>query len=289
MCATTAVCDARDDSGHATGDFMTHSGEQHPGRIDTSVPHSARIWNYWLGGKDNYAADQQVGDAIAASNPHIVRTARVQRAFLCRAVRHLTEDLGVRQFLDIGTGLPTVDNTHEVAQGLAPDSRIVYVDHDPLVLMHARALLTSTPEGATQYVDADLKDPDTILEGAAATLDFTRPIALIMLGIAAHITDDSVFGIVDRLKAALPSGGYLVLCDSTEVVTPEETREMVRQWNEASDNPRVNRTREELTRFFDGLEPLEPGLVSTSRWRPEATPFGEPPEIDNFGGVARKP
>ncbi|MDJ1137265.1 SAM-dependent methyltransferase [Streptomyces iconiensis] len=268
---------------------MAGSADMAPREIDSSVPHSARIWNYWLGGKDFYDVDRQVGDGIARTNPGIVTTARAQRAFLCRAVRHLAGDNGIRQFLDIGTGLPTVDNTHEVAQRVAPDSRIVYVDHDPLVLTHARALLTSTPEGVTQYIDADLRDPDAIVQGAARTLDFDRPVALMLLGIVAHITDDSAYGVVGQLMDALPSGSYLVFSDSTEVVNPEAVRDMVRQWNRTSDNPRVNRTRQQIERFFEGLEILEPGLVSVSRWRPEALPFGLPDEVDNVGAVAYKP
>ncbi|WBO61717.1 SAM-dependent methyltransferase [Streptomyces camelliae] len=257
--------------------------------INSSVPHSARIWNYWLGGKDCYEIDRQVGDQIAAANPGILDTARAQRAFLVRAVEYLVREAGIRQFLDVGTGLPTADNTHEVAQRLLPEARIVYVDHDPVVLVHAEALLTSTPEGVTDYIDADLRNPEGILEQAAKTLDFTQPVALILLGIAAHVTDDSVYGIVDRLVDALPSGSYLVFCDSTDVIHPEQQRAMVEQWNEASDNPRVNRSPEQLARFFDGLDLLEPGLVSTSRWRSASNGTEEPAEVDNFGGVARKP
>ncbi|WP_030671885.1 SAM-dependent methyltransferase [Streptomyces sp. NRRL B-1347] len=259
-----------------------------PTLINSNVPHSARIWNYWLGGKDCYEVDRQVGDQIRAANPGIIEIARAQRHFLVRAVSHLVDEAGIRQFLDVGTGLPTADNTHEVAQRLAPDARIVYVDHDPIVLTHAEALLTSTPEGATGYIDADLRDPDAILEQAAKTLDLTRPVALMLLGITAHITDDSVYAIVGRLVDALPSGSYLVLCDDTEVLDPRRMREMIEQWNEASDNPRVNRSPEELARFFDGLELLEPGLVSVSRWRPEPSGDRLPAEVDDFGGVARK-
>ncbi|MEU0108353.1 SAM-dependent methyltransferase [Streptomyces sp. NPDC006251] len=257
--------------------------------INSSVPHSARIWNYWLGGKDCYEIDRQVGDQIASGNPAILDIALAQRAFLVRTVEFLVREAGIRQFLDVGTGLPTANNTHEVAQRLVPETRIVYVDHDPVVLAHAEALLTSTPEGATDYIDADLREPEAILEQAAKTLDFTQPVALILLGITAHITDDTVYGIVGRLMDALPSGSYLVLCDDTEVLNPQAMREMIEQWNAASDNPRVNRSPEELARFFEGLELLEPGLVSVTRWRP--VPSGEqaPAEVDDFGGVARKP
>jgi hypothetical protein len=265
------------------------SGAAPDAGLDTGVPHSARIWNYWLGGKDNYPADQQVGDAIQQANPEIVDIARSQRHFLARAVRFLAAEAGIRQFLDVGTGLPTVDNTHEIAQSLAPESRIVYVDNDPLVLAHARALLTSSPEGTTDYVDADVHHPDVILEAARNTLDLTRPTALILLGITAHITDDTAYDVVRRLLDALPSGSYLVLCDDTEVVHPEAMRAMIEQWNEMSESPRINRSPEELARFFDGLELLTPGLVSVTRWRPDLTEAGDgPAEVDDFGGVARK-
>ncbi|MEL3949270.1 SAM-dependent methyltransferase [Streptomyces sp. LNU-CPARS28] len=257
--------------------------------INSNVPHSARIWNYWLGGKDCYEVDRQVGDEIRAANPEITEIARAQRAFLARAVTHLVAEAGIRQFLDVGTGLPTADNTHEVAQRTAPESRIVYVDHDPIVLAHAAALLTSAPEGATDYIQADLCDPGTILERAAATLDFTQPIALMLLGITAHLTDDSAYEVVARLTDALPSGSHLVLCDDTEVIRPEQMRRMIEQWNEAGDNPRVNRSPEELARFFDGLDFVEPGLVSVSRWRPAPGGSEPPAEVDDFGGVARKP
>lgn len=257
--------------------------------INSSVPHSARIWNYWLGGKDCYEVDRQVGDQIAGANPAILDIAVAQRAFLVRAVEYLVREAGIRQFLDVGTGLPTANNTHEVAQRLVPETRIVYVDHDPVVLAHAEALLTSTPDGATNYLDADLRNPEAILEQAAKTLDFSRPVALILLGIAAHITDGTVYGTVGRLVDALPSDSYLVFCDSTEVIHPEMQRAMIKQWNAASDNPRVNRSPEELARFFDGLELVEPGLVSVSRWRPSRSGEPAPAEVDDFGGVARKP
>ncbi|MFF4257773.1 SAM-dependent methyltransferase [Streptomyces sp. NPDC001663] len=256
--------------------------------INSGVPHSARIWNYWLGGKDCYEIDRLVGDQIVAANPQILDIARAQRAFLVRTVEHLVREVGIRQFLDVGTGLPTADNTHEVAQRIAPETRIVYVDHDPVVLAHAEALLTSTPEGSTDYIDADLRDPEGILQAAAKTLDFTRPIALVLLGITAHIVDDTAYDIVGRLVEALPSGSYLVLCDDTEVLDPEAMRTMIEQWNEAGDNPRINRSPEQLARFFDGLELLDPGLVSVSRWRPLSAGT-EPREVDDFGGVGRKP
>lgn len=258
--------------------------------IDTTVSHSARIWDYWLKGKDNYQVDREVGDRIEEMLPDIVRQAREDRLFLGRVVRYLAGEAGVRQFLDIGTGLPTADNTHQVAQGVAPESKIVYVDNDPLVLAHARALLTSTPEGATDYIHADMHDPATILAGAGQTLDFGQPIAVTMLGVLWHVLDnDEAYAIVNRLVQALPSGSYLALNHPTLEVTGEKMATAIRYWNEYGTPPGTHRTPAELTRFFDGMDLVEPGVVSITRWRPEATSSGEPEEIDQFGGVGRKP
>jgi hypothetical protein len=261
--------------------------------IDTSVPHSARIWNYWLGGKDNYPADQEVGDQIAKMFPSIVAMARHDRAFLVRAVRYLAGEVGIRQFLDIGTGLPTMENTHEVAQRVASDSRIVYVDNDPLVLTHARALLTSTPEGACDYIDADLRDPDRILEAAGQTLDFSQPVALMLVAILLHVTsDEEAYATVRRLVEPLAPGSYLVIVHDTADIHGEEIRTAMRFFMEQGGEPLVARSREQITRFFDGLELVEPGLVTTSRWRPEPKPSGEPEdaeEVAQYAGVARKP
>jgi S-adenosyl methyltransferase len=261
--------------------------------IDTSVPHSARIWNYWLGGKDNYPADQEVGDQIAKMFPSIVAMARHDRAFLVRAVRYLAGEVGVRQFLDIGTGLPTMENTHEVAQRVAPDSRIVYVDNDPLVLTHARALLTSTPEGACDYIDADLREPDRILEAAGETLDLSQPVALMLVAILPHITsDEQAYAIVGRLVEPLAPGSYLVIVHDTADIHGEEIRAAMRFFMEQGGEPIVARSREQVIRFFDGLELVEPGLVTTSRWRPEPKPSGEAEdaeEVAQYAGVARKP
>jgi S-adenosyl methyltransferase len=256
--------------------------------VDTSVPHSARVWNYWLGGKDNYETDRRLGEQIKEAFPGILQTARADRGFLNRAVRYLAGEAQVRQFLDIGTGLPTVDNTHEVAQQVAPECRIVYVDNDPIVLVHARALLTSTPEGATDYVAADVHEPDTILSAAARTLDFTQPVAITMLGLVHFILDnDEASAVINRLMGAVPAGSYLAISHASPVVDPEGLAENMRQWN-ANGTPKMRtRTAEEIARLFEGLEVLEPGLVSLSRWRPEPSSFTTP-EVDGLGAVARK-
>lgn len=254
--------------------------------IETDTPQSARIWNYWLGGKDNYAADRAAGDEVLARMPDIVDGARAERAFLVRTVRFLVGQ-GIRQFLDIGTGLPTMNNTHEVAQSMAPESRVMYVDNDPIVLVHARALLTSTPEGATEYLQADLRNPDTILAEAAETLDFSQPVALMLLGVVNHIMDpDKPAAIVRELVAALPRGSFLVLTHSTAEIHGEPMREAMRGITESGGTPITARTPSEIRRYFDGLELLEPGVVSCSRWRPDdGDEFA--PEVYLFGGVGR--
>ncbi|GGT78021.1 SAM-dependent methyltransferase [Actinomadura citrea] len=272
---------------------MDDSRAPHPPpvpEIDTTVSHSARIWDYWLGGKENYAVDRELGDQIAAVLPDIVEQARADRLFLGRAVRFLAGEAGVRQFLDIGTGLPTADNTHEVAQRVAPDARVVYVDNDPLVLAHARALLTSTPEGATDYLDADLREAETVLRGARATLDLTEPVAITMLGVLWHITDDAeALDIVRRLMAGTAPGSYLAIAHPTIEITGERMAAAIREWNRFGKPPGIHRTPRQIENLFRGLELVEPGVVSCTRWRPEATPFGEPEEMDQFCGVARKP
>ena len=256
--------------------------------IDATVASSARIYNYWLGGKDHYPVDREMGEQIRAVLPGIVEMARDQRAFLVRMVTYLAREAGVRQFLDIGTGLPTANNTHEVAQRVAPEARIVYVDNDPVVLVHARALLTSTPEGATDYLDADLREPDKILQGAAQTLDFTQPVAITLLGVVHHVTDtDQAHAIVQRLLDAVPSGSYLVISHTTSTVTGAAMEEAVRLWNEAGSVPIVIRSPKELAGFFERLELVEPGVVSTTRWRPD--PGTDRDEVDEYCAVGRKP
>jgi S-adenosyl methyltransferase len=257
-------------------------------KIDTTVPHSARIWNYWLGGKDNYAVDREAGDKYREVFPEIVDTARESRAFLVRAVTYLAGEAGVRQFLDVGAGLPTADNTHEVAQRVAPESRIVYVDNDPLVLVHAPGLLVGTPEGTTDYIDADLREPDKILEHAARALDFSQPTALLLLGILGHVgDDDEARSIVRRLVGGLPSGSYLVHSDGTS--TSEEAVEAVQEYNESGAVPYNLRSPETLARFFDGLELVDPGVVDVTQWRPEPSPAGGRAPVQTLCGVARKP
>jgi O-methyltransferase involved in polyketide biosynthesis len=258
--------------------------------LDTSVSHSARIWNYWLGGKDNYAVDRLAGDKVAEMLPIIVVQARADRAFLGRAIHYLAGAEGIRQFLDIGTGLPTADNTHEVAQRVAPESRIVYVDNDPLVLVHARALLTSSPQGSCDYVDGDVHDPDTILADAARTLDLAQPAALMLFGILHHVPDlDEAYSIVRRLVAALAPGSFVAINHSTSAVSGAAMEEAVRHWNRVGTPSMTLRTPGQIARFFDGLDVVPPGVVSCSRWRPVPGQVpGVPAEVDEFCGVARK-
>ncbi|GGQ20524.1 hypothetical protein GCM10010187_41170 [Actinomadura coerulea] len=252
------------------------------------MPHSARIWNFLLGGTDNYPVDRQAGERIFAVFPGMVAMARQSRRMLRRVVRHLAGEAGVRQFLDIGTGLPTMDNTHEIAQRLAPASRIVYVDNDPLVLTHARKLLTSTSEGATDYIEADVREPEAILAEAARTLDYDQPVALMLMGILGLVSDyDEARSIVDRLMAALPSGSYLAVYDGTDS-DPAYTA-AIRTYNSASGAVSyIPRAQEQIAGYFDGLELLEPGVVPVTRWRPD--PGQEDvPEVSCSGGLARKP
>ena len=254
--------------------------------IDTSVPHAARVWNYWLGGKDNYEVDRAAGEAFKELYPAIEVHARAARAALGRAVRYLAADVGLRQFLDIGTGLPTANNTHEIAQRAAPECRIVYVDNDPLVLAHARALLTSGPNGATRYIHADIRSPRRILDEAAELLDFTRPIGLILSGILGLVPEaDDPWTLARELIAALPSGSYLVLFDEAD--TDPDATEAARRYAETGATPYFYRPVEQITAYFDGLEPVDPGLVHATQWRPDIANDAAP--TTSFGGVARKP
>ncbi len=254
--------------------------------LDVTVPQTARIWNHLLGGKDNFAVDRAVGDQIVAAMPQLAENAKLSRAYLARAVRYLAGEAGVRQFLDIGTGLPTADNTHEVAQSVAPDARIVYVDNDPLVLTHARALLTSSPQGATDYIAADLRDPERILREAARTLDLDRPVALFLMGILGHVeSDDEARSIIGTVMDRLPSGSYLAMYDGSD--TSEDTIEAARIWN-VSANPKYHlRSPERIAGLFAGMEIIDPGVVPVTRWRPE--PGASTRHIDQYCAVGRKP
>jgi trans-aconitate methyltransferase len=255
--------------------------------IDTSHQHSARMWNYWLGGKDNYAIDRVAGDEFSTVYPGIVPTAKSVRACLIRAVRFLVLEAGVRQFLDIGTGLPTADNTHEIAQRHAPESRIVYVDNDPLVLAHARALLVGTPEGATDYVHADIRDPETILAQAGKALDFSKPVALILYGILGLIPDEEdPWSLVDRLLRDLAPGSYLALVDSPD--TDPDLLEARRRQAAAGAKFYHSRSRDQIAAFFRGLEILDPGLVACDHWRPDTLPTPSAADLSTLGAVGRK-
>jgi hypothetical protein len=254
--------------------------------IDTSVPHSARVWNYWLGGKDHYAVDRAAGEQYRKINPGIVDTARDMRAFLGRAVRYLAGDVGVRQFLDVGTGLPTAGNTHEVAQQTAPSSRVVYVDNDPLVLTYARALLTSSAQGACDYIDADMRDPAAILAAASRTLDLTRPVALLFIGVLGHVSDDSeAAGIVAAMLAGLAPGSYLALTDG---VIHERGTAATENYADSGAVPYHLRSREQISALFNGLELVDPGVVPVKYW-PTGPVHATAGHTAAVAGVARKP
>jgi hypothetical protein len=271
-------------------DDAVPSSEVDLSKFDTSVAHPARIYDYWLGGKDNFAADRAAGDLVLASRPGLRESVQANRAFLGRVVRLLAGELGIRQFLDIGTGIPSANNTHEVAQQVTPDARIVYTDNDPIVLAHARALLTSTEPGVTDYLDIDLRDTDNLLRQAAATLDFSQPVAIMLLGVLHLIADEEdPWALVARLVSAVPSGSYLVITHPASDLLPETQAEASRQYNQNVATHQTLRTRAEVARFFDGLELLEPGLVQWHLWRPE--PIDAAPDDFKSGhcGVARKP
>ena len=257
--------------------------------LDLTRPNIARVYDAMLGGKDNFAADRAVGDLILTMFPGIAQIARVQRRFLARAVRYLAAGAGVTQFLDIGTGLPTANNTHQIAQQIAPHARIVYVDNDPLVLVHAEALLTSAPGGVTSYIEADVRDPDTILREAARTLDFSQPVALMLLGIVGQVDDsDEPGSIVAWLLDALPPGSYLALSDGTD--TNPELNQAIAIYNQNSASSYHLRSPNRIAGFFAGLDLVPPGVVTTSRWRPDVRDIDEEPrEIDAICGVGRKP
>jgi O-methyltransferase involved in polyketide biosynthesis len=255
--------------------------------FDVTVASPARVWNYWLGGKDHFAADREASEKVVAAYPSLPRIALATRRFLADAVSLLTDTYGVRQFLDIGTGLPTADNTHEVAQRLAPESRIVYVDFDPAVLRHAQALLTSTPGGSTDYIQADLRDPQTILSAAARTLDFSKPIAVLLIAVLHFIPDsDEPHKIVKRLLDAVPPGSYLVLQHAPSDIRSDEMTASARHYNAASSASIHARTHDEVARFFDGLEMIGPGLVDLPQWWASEQPDKG---VASYVGIGRKP
>jgi hypothetical protein len=257
--------------------------------INTKVAHSARVHNYWLGGRDNFAADRAAGDAVMASYPEIITSVRANRAFLARAVRFLTREAGIRQFLDIGTGLPAANNTHEVAQAEAPDTRIVYVDYDPVVLLYARTLLTSDFPGTIDYIHADVRDPGLLLREASRTLDFSRPVAIMLIALMHLVVDaDDPYGIVQTLKEAVPSGSYLALSQVAADIEPEQVAAAARRYNRLAYETQRHRTHAEVSRFFEGLELVEPGVVAVPQWRP-ASETEAATHSAMWGGVARKP
>ena len=256
---------------------------------EAGVAHQARVYDYWLGGKDNYAADRAAGDAALKAYPGLVHAVRANRAFLVRVVRFLAAEAGIRQFLDIGTGIPSANNTHEVAQDAVSSSRIVYVDNDPVVLAHARALLTSAPEGATDYLDADLRDTAAILERAARTLDFSQPVAVVLFAILNVIGDgDDPYGIVTTLMDAVPPGSYLALSHPASDIVSEKMAEVRDRLNRLTYQKATLRSQAEVTQFFDGLELVEPGVVQAQEWRPASEIEARTPSAV-WGGVGRKP
>jgi S-adenosyl methyltransferase len=273
------------------GDWL---GEAGSGRADlpeinTSVPHPARVYNYLLGGTDNFEADRAAAEAAIKTFPRTAESARAARALLRRAVRFLAAEAGIRQFLDIGSGLPSGENVHQVAQSVLPEARVVYVDNDPIVQLHAQTLLAGSRDGAVAFLDADLRDPETILGETAKTLDFGQPMAVLLLGILHSIGDgDDPYGIVRGLVQAIPGGSYLAICHLTADIYPE-LADFARALNERQlDMPLVLRDRAQVTSFFEGLDLVEPGVVQLSKWRPRSAAEAEAAAA-LWGGVARKP
>ena len=256
--------------------------------IDITVPHSARIWNYWLGGKDHYQVDRTAGDQFSGIYPGIVDIALADRAFLGRVVRYLAGEAGVRQFLDVGTGLPTADNTHEVAQRVAPAAKVVYVDNDPMVLAHARALLTSSAEGSCAYIDADIRDPEKVTNAAAEVLDLTEPVAVVLMAVLQFVPDeDDPHGLVRRLMEAVPRGSYLVISHPAADLQAAAMAGMATRLNQLMAQRVKPRSKDEVTAFFDGLELVDPGVVRVPEWRPDR-PEDAAGKSTMWGGVAEK-
>jgi S-adenosyl methyltransferase len=260
-----------------------------PVDLKTDQPHPARMYQYWLGGKDNYAADRELGDRMAQLLPSLPGAARANRAFMLRSSRYVARERGIRQYLDLGTGLPVTPNLHEVVQQIAPQSRVVYVDNDPIVLVHARALLTSDPRGATAYLDADIREPGRILEAAKATLDFSEPVAVSLIAILQLIPDDSVVrGILDELLAVLCPGSTLAMSAITADSDPEQVGAAVRAAN-AQGVPVTPRTLARTEALFAGLDLVEPGVVLAHRWHPDDdTPDLDDRDVHVYVGVGVK-
>jgi SAM-dependent methyltransferase len=270
------------------GDGTASFGHEVPLSIDTSVAHVARVYDYWLGGKDNFAADRVAGEQAIQTYPDIVYSVRANRAFLARTVRYLAKDAGIRQFLDIGTGIPTANNTHEVAQSAAPGCSVVYVDNDPVVLAHARALLVSGEQGHTSYIDADLRDAGRILAEAALTLDFSQPVAIMLMAILQHIDDaEDPYRIVNTLLGAVPSGSYMVISHPAADIETEAMAQMAERLNKLMAEKVTFRTRAQVAGFFDGLELVEPGTVRVQQWRPSTEKEAKSPAA-LWGGMGRK-
>ena len=260
-----------------------------PPEIDITVAHAARVYDYWLGGKDNFEADRVTAEEVIAVRPTIIRDIRANRAFLGRAVRFLASNAGIRQFLDIGTGIPAAGNTHEVAQSVAPECKIVYVDNDPIVLAHARALLSSSSGGACAYLDADLKETATILEEAARTLDFSRPVAVLFIGVLHLVSEgEDPYGIVAEMVRATVPGSYLALTQPAKDIDSEMVAEGARRYNERVKVQQTRRSHAETQRFFDGMQLIPPGLVQCHRWRPDPAATGLKENVSCYAGVARR-
>ena len=265
------------------------AGQEGPlAEIDTSVAHIARVYDYWLGGKDNFAADRVAAEAAMREDPNVVEGVRGNRAFLARAVRYLAGQARVRQFLDIGTGIPAANNTHEVAQDVARECRVVYVDNDPIVLSHARALLTSGTKGATAYLDEDLRNVAELIQAAAGTLDFSEPVAVMLIGILQCIPDeDDPVGVIRQLMDAVPSGSYLAVSHPASDIDVVGIRNLAYQLHELMPMELKFRSRAEVAALFDGLELVEPGVIRAPEWRPDSDADRANPATV-WGGLARK-
>ena len=271
--------------GYSRSSFRQAGSE--PPYIDASVAHIARVYDYWLGGKDNFAVDRKAGDEAIRAYPDLVSSVRANRAFLTRTVRYLAEKAGIRQFLDIGMGIPAADNTHEVAQSVAPECRVVYVDNDPMVLAHARALLRSSPQGTTEYLDADLRDPEKILHEASRLLDFTEPVAVMLVAVLHLVSDsDGPHGIVRQLMAAVPPGSSLTISHVPSDMHAAAMKAVRARLNRLLAQRSTYRSHEQVTRFFDGLELVPPGVVPIQEWNPGTA---EEAAAAMWGGVALKP